>query len=178
MLTTTSNNTPPFRFPMVPTQHIVVLYVEKHLTMEQISKLTGMSKVAVCKRLKKAGIKASQGTWFDVQCSFCAKAFKKPRSRFNKTINHFCSKECYFASMESPGTVLWRHGQRLARALVGTHYRLEPAYIVHHKDGNDRNNDLSNLQVIDSNANHLKNHRSGTAKGILWDGSTHVCNCK
>ena len=48
---------------------------------------------------------------------------------------------------------------------------LLPGEVVHHKDGNPQNNDLSNLQLFDANGVHLKHELTGrcpkwTAEGV------------
>lgn len=160
----------------VSTQDIVVMYVEKHLTLREIAKLTGMSHVNVSKRLKKAGITAKDGTWVKTNCAFCGKDIEIRRARVkfrnkdgSRRRGHFCNLACYIASLENPGYKPWRHGQRLARAIVGQYYILQEGNVVHHVDGDERNNNLDNLMVFKNQAEHMRYHRGGKVTP-LWDG--------
>ena len=48
---------------------------------------------------------------------------------------------------------------------------LHTGEVVHHKDGNDRNNDRSNLAVYASQSDHLKAHHGKTPVTPVWDGA-------
>ena len=52
----------------VDTQYVVVLYTERHLTMQQIGDMLGLTKQAIYKRLRKAGITSDQGEWVECVC--------------------------------------------------------------------------------------------------------------
>src|SRR3990167_6753802 len=95
-------------FTEVKTQHIVVWYTQDHLTLQQISKLTGMTRQAVNYRLQKAGIKGKQGTWVTLNCSFCNKEFQRKRCLYRKSDKHFCSQNCYALSLINPNFIPWR----------------------------------------------------------------------
>lgn len=153
---------------VVRTQDIVVMYTKHLLTLRQIATITGMSHAGISKRLKQAGVLNSLVT---CNCDFCGKETTKDRSRYKQSKTHFCSPDCYAASIENPGYKPWRHGQRLARAVVSQHITLSKENVVHHIDGNNRNNNLSNLMVFSNQSDHLKFHRGGDATPI-WDGRT------
>lgn len=155
----------------VKTQDVVVWYTRDHLTLAEIAKLTGKSRQAVWKRLKRAGIKAEQGEWVITSCSFCGGEIRKRRKQWRATEKHYCNQACYHASLESPGYKPWRQGQRLARAIVSQYFRIPEGAIVHHKDLDNRNNNLTNLQVIASQGDHTRLHRTSKPVNILWDGS-------
>ena len=53
--------------------------------------------------------------------------------------------------------------RRIAEAMIGR--PLRPGEVVHHLDGNKRNNDPSNLVVLSSQAEHCKAHGFGQKKG-------------
>ena len=153
---------------LLSTPELIRRYTVEHLTMEQIAVMAGISKAAICQRLKKANVRAKSGTWVSFSCDFCGKPDKVTRGHYRKASKHYCTQDCYYASLENPDFNPWRHGQRLARALVSHHFSIPDNAIVHHVDGNDHNNDLSNLRVIDSQANHLKTHRTGKPCGVIW----------
>jgi hypothetical protein len=83
----------------------------------------------------------------------------------------YCNMQCYADSLAQHPYVPWRQGCRRARAIVAQYYGLHPDQIVHHKDGDNRNNDLSNLMVFASNADHVAHHRGRTV-AVLFDGAT------
>src|SRR3990167_447054 len=101
----------------VTTLHIVGLYTQKHLTLQQIGDQAGITKQAVLKRLKKAGITRRQGTFVKSACAFCGGDLDVRRSRWKKNDQHYCRAACYHAALESHGYKPWRQGQRLARAI-------------------------------------------------------------
>lgn len=53
--------------------------------------------------------------------------------------------------------------------------RLRPGEAVHHKDENKRNNDPSNLQVMSSNAEHMKLHLADITEAVLEFTSNFPC---
>ena len=159
-------------FKSVKTQDIVVWYTRDHLTLEQIGKLTGMTRQGVYKRLKTVGIKREQGTWVEVNCAFCGVGFRKRRASWRKVEKSYCNEACYHAALENSGYKPWRQGQRLARALVSQYFSIPEGAIVHHKDDDDRNNDKANLQVLASQGDHVRVHRTSKEVEVLWDGAS------
>lgn len=163
----------------VSTQDLVVLVNQMQLPMEEIETRTGLTRQGIWKRLKKAGVhiprKAPGGSILKVAirpCAFCGAPVKRYKRRMiqHNQINAFCNESCYFASLEQHAYEEWRQGTNLARAIVANHFPLERGQIVHHKDGNQRNNDLSNLMVFANQAAHVAFHR-GRKIAPLFDGS-------
>lgn len=152
------------------TAYMVTLYTEHHLTMEEIGRIVGISKTAVMKRLRKVGITRQQGERVVRPCAYCGVEVNRPRSQGLRKDNLFCCTEHYYASRENPQYQQWRQGGRLARAIVSQHYLLSPIEVVHHVDGNQRNNDLMNLEVYASNADHLAKHH-GRQIDPVWKGT-------
>lgn len=153
----------------IDTDYLVKLYTIDHLTLREIGKRVKLSAPGVNKRLRKAGITSDQGEHCTVICDFCGKEFDRTRKRAKAIGAKYCSMACYSAGITSPQSHLWRHGQRLARLIVAQHFDLQPGHVVHHKDGDDRNNDRSNLAVYASQAAHVSMHRKGSVKPI-WGG--------
>lgn len=150
---------------------VVRLYTEEHLTMQEIGDRYGVTRVAIHKRLKAAGVKSTQGTWVDLRCDFCGLQARKRRKQWRKRDRHYCKAECYYAARQNASSVVWRHGTRLARAIVAQHFSLEPQHVVHHKDCNEKNNDISNLLVFASYSDHMKHHHRRNVEP-LFDGSS------
>jgi len=119
-------------------------------------------------------------------CANCGKLFSKPRHKESK--HKFCSRECYnefrikhdwyrkmrYSKVKNIGTsdnflrkylkpLLPKHCE-----VCGTTEKLE----IHHKDGNRRNNKLSNLMVvcrschrrIDNRIRNIPKEKMGTGK--------------
>jgi hypothetical protein len=149
--------------------HIIALYTKQHLTLRQIGVQVGMSAQGVQKRLQRNGITSDQGEWVETVCDFCGSPLRVTRSRWRSTTKNHCNPACYYASLENPGYHPCRQGQRLARALVAQHFPLLPDHVVHHWDGNTRNNDRSNLAVFASQSDHMAHHR-GRSVAPIWDG--------
>ena len=158
------------RFGVKP-QDVVSLYTVDHLTMQEIADRFNVTRAAISKRIRKAGITTHAGTWVKAECSFCGSMFEKRRKTWRIRKHHFCRPACYFAYRENPGYKPWRQGQRLARALVSQYFAIPEGAIVHHKDTNQRNNNLDNLAVYLSQSDHLKHHHGNSAHAPIWDGS-------
>ena len=154
----------------LPTERLALMYIEQHLTLRQIGKLVRMSPTAVMKRLRKVGVGSADGEWVDCNCVFCGKFFRSTRSRWRRSSKHFCTDECYYAYRENPDYNAWRQGSRIARGVVSQYFRLEPSHIVHHKDFNQRNNNLDNLAVYATSSDHMRMHHGGKVEP-LWDGA-------
>lgn len=153
----------------IDTDYLVKLYTVDHLTLREIGLRVKMSAAGVKKRLAAAGITSEQGEHCKVVCGFCGKEFDRTRKRAKAVGNKYCTTTCYGAAITSPQSYLWRHGQRLARLIVAQHFTLQPEHVVHHIDGDNRNNDRSNLAVYASQADHTRNHRGGQVLPV-WSG--------
>jgi len=156
------------------TQDVVVMLTENRLTVTQVAKLHGVTRQAIWKALKRAGLDLSGRYWVAVVCAFCSAPIRRRWSHAARVEDNYCNRECYFADLENPGHKQWRQGSRIARAIVAQYFpmgRLPDGAIVHHKDGNDRNNDRANLLLLASQADHIGIHRSKKDIAVLWDGA-------
>ena len=151
-------------------EKVIYLYTVKHLTMQEIARAFNITRQAIHKRLKKAGIDAKEGTYVLVKCKYCQKKLIRNRASWRQRINGigcFCGSSCYYAHIRNDGYREWRHGGRIDRAVVGIHFSLDKDYVVHHVDGDSRNNDISNLWVFRNQADHMSYHRTGRSKPIF-----------
>lgn len=116
-----------------------------------------------CRRAKMAQERPT------IPCSACGKTFARtPRNkRFKRA---FCSPECYYSVRRTIKYKPWRQGQRRARAIVSKYFDLRPEYVVHHEDKDNANNDLINLRVFASQADHMAYHHGVTKVVPIWDG--------
>lgn len=156
----------------------MALYTVQHLSCARISPVVGICRQEVWKILKDEGVNTRKGeggaTRIKYDCDFCGNESQTFRAKWRNSAKHYCSQECYFAALENLGYHPWRQGQRLARAIVSQYFKLQKGNTVHHKDGDNRNNDRSNLAVYKSQADHMKYHRGGGVQPI-WDGANIVC---
>jgi hypothetical protein len=154
----------------VATQDVVAMYTVQHLSLRQIGQIVGMSAVGVQKRLNTAGVDTSKARRISRLCAFCGVELALMRCQVKRSNKSYCSTDCYVESMRNDNYIPWRHGGRLARVLVSQHFRLPAGAVVHHKDGNQRNNNLDNLAVYASQADHTAMHRGKLNVPVLWDG--------
>lgn len=163
----------------VSTEDLVELVNRKGLPMAEVMELTGMTRQGIWKRLKKVGehvLRRAPGgapcKVVEQSCAFCGAPVKKYRKRMGQgaQMKAYCNMQCYADSLATHPYVEWRQGCRRARVLVSQHYPLQDEQIVHHKDGDQRNNALANLMVFASNADHVAHHR-GRAVPVLFDGA-------
>lgn len=154
------------------TRNIVDSY-QNLVRMKDLATRYNLTRQRIWQVLKAAGVDTAKKGGIDVACAWCDKEFKKPRCQVRQRKRCFCSNDCYYAwlAKRSAGFEPWRHGMRIARSLVSEYFILESGYVVHHEDGNNQNNDLSNLRVFESHGDHLRYHR-GFGTKPLWDGST------
>jgi len=143
-------------------------YLVEHLTLDEIGKELGCSRQNVYAYVKKYGIDARKAEWAEVECAVCGKKFEVRRKRFRRTQNQFCSMEHYKVYLTLDEYKEWRQGQRIARLVVEQKrgYALQEGEVVHHKDGNNENNDYANLMVFPSHSEHLKFHHAEKRKRL------------
>lgn len=109
------------------------------------------------------------------ECAHCGKALRVRLYRAERTAHSYCGQPCYVARIRDAGSGFEAHrqGQRRGRAVVGVFYPLAEGNVVHHIDGDQANNDVGNLMVFRSQADHMRWHRAGLeASGVvpLWRG--------
>ena len=154
---------------------VITLYIEQHLTLEQIAKRYHCTRPNVYYCLKKQGVTREQGTWIHLACDFCGDDIKRTRYRCKKTRSkqNFCDVRCHGHATRLHSSFQWQHGQRVARENISYVFDLKPEQIVHHKDGNHWNNDLENLVVFASQREHMRCHK-GLVCCSLWDGDPNI----
>mgnify|MGYP002624931186 CR=1 FL=1 len=122
-----------------------------------------------------------------VKCEECGKTVTMPPSQYRRSKHHFCSRQCHMKQMNrelNPTRMTEEVKEKVRQAQLGRgdgksyekyHGRhahrviaeqmlgrpLKAGEIVHHIDGNKRNNDPSNLMVCSSQSEHCKIHNFG-----------------
>ena len=137
------------------------LYIDNHLTMQQIGNKYGVTRACVSRLVKNYGIDASFAESFFINCAVCGVEFRIYRKRYNKARVKYCSVACYHKHRQHnyQGN---RQGQRTGRAAMERHLnrKLKKGEAVHHIDGNCLNNNIDNLLLFPSNSEHIKHHHS------------------
>jgi len=146
---------------MIAKEKLERLYLQDHLTYEEIGKVYSTTRQYIYKLMKRYGIDTSKGERFKVKCDRCGKEYEVTRKKFKQTSKHYCGKLCYFSDRYT-GYTPDRYGQMVARRVMAKHLgrRLEILEVVHHIDGDCSNNEIDNLMVFSSNSEHIKYHHS------------------
>lgn len=152
---------------MIEREELERMYLVEHLTLAQIGVKLVISRQGAHYWMRRYGVDTSRAERFDAVCSVCGKSYEITRKRYMKSVGHFCSSACYVEYMRNPGYRQWRTGQRIARIEMEVHLdrRLRPGEVVHHVDGDNRNNDISNLKLFNSASEHAKFHREQRRNG-------------
>lgn len=136
-----------------------------------------------------------------VVCAECGKVVFIPPSHYARSKEHFCSRACHMKKMNrelNPSRMtaetreklsLARFGKGEGRSYPKRHGRhehravaeillgreLRPGEVVHHINGNKRDNRVENLMVFSSQADHAKwhaGHGGGEANEIHTEGAS------
>lgn len=100
-------------------------------------------------------------------CLVCSKPVMRQASRPYRRA--FCSQACYHSLRQDGRYRPNRQGQRIARKTVSQYFDLQPQHVVHHEDRDTSHNDITNLLVFASQADHMAYHHGSDVKP-LWDG--------
>ena len=133
-------------------------------TLQRLADSYGVTRAAVSAYLKRAATRTRVNRLGNVSVRPCACGCG------GIARGQYASRACYFNHRcRRVPSVLWRHGQRLARAKVAEVFPLQPQHVVHHDDKDDRNNTLRNLHVFATSGDHLRYHR-GMDVSPIWCG--------
>jgi hypothetical protein len=142
------------RTPKIDEPTLRKLYSIEKLPMSAIAKQLGVSRVGVWKAIKRYAIPL-RPLHRNVVCLACGSTFSV---NLKNTTACYCSSPCYHAHRRSISgySKSWREGQRKARAVA----QAKPGQVVHHIDGDNSNNAPDNLQVFNSQAEHIAHHHA------------------
>lgn len=162
------------RVRLTDNQKVDIVSAYEHLErMEALAKKYSVSRQAIYKILKQAGIDTSKRR-IPVSCHVCGTEILRTKGRIRKQLHHFCSDACYYAFLAG-GKPKWHHmtevgcSSRPARRIVSEHFALQEGHIVHHENRNRFDNRLENLRVFANSGDHLRHHRGFDVLPI-WDG--------
>ena len=162
---------------MIPREEVIKAYRDDLVPMITLAKQHSVSRQAIYKVLKNAGVATGKSNRIKRPCGWCGKPVSKVRCQARTRKRFFCDQDCYFEWMDSGGEyVPSRTGQRIGRAVVSKYFELLEGYVVHHEDRTQLNNLPWNLKVFVDHSTHMKYHfqKRGNEKitvEILWDGS-------
>lgn len=161
--------------------YIVNCHQAEHLSPARIAEAlqkkygASMTRQGIYKILKKFGVGTSDESVRVVKfCDQCGKKLSVTRSRLRGKPNKhsFCSIECYHKWLHNGNHVDSHRGTREARKIISKIYGKIPAgAIVHHVDGNELNNNISNLVLFRNQNDHLQHHRDTASVEPLFIGS-------
>ncbi len=155
-------------------EFVVRMYNENVMSMVDLAGIFGITRQGIWKALKRAEVDTGKRK-LDAVCYWCEKGFKRARKKLRKAVRSFCSVDCYDAYLRELGAdyIPNRHGQRIARAIVGAYFKLSEGNVVHHENKNCLDNDLRNLKVFENKSEHGRYHRIGRDFAQpIWEGSS------
>lgn len=145
------------------TEMAIELWDKDLYSLQMIGDVFGVTRQAVKKYLNKRGISTAKGKR-EVICDYCGKIFKRAKCYLRVRRKNYCCSGHYHAVVFSPEYIENRYSCKAAKKVVmscGYHVDYDKGEVVHHRDGNQGNNDPMNLLVFRSNADHGRWHRAG-----------------
>ena len=162
---------------MIDKVEVVRAYRDELVPMIELAKRYGVSRQAIHKCLRVSGVATGKKDNRVVRpCGWCGKPVEKVRCQARTRKRFFCPGDCYFDWMRAGGEYKpSRHGQRIARSVVGKYFELVNGMVVHHEDGDNLNNLPYNLRVFADQSSHMRHHfeKRGGDKltvEVLWNG--------
>jgi len=165
---------------VIPKEELEDLYLIKHLTLAEIGKIYGKSRQRIWQLIKIAGIVTDTAERFFVQCPQCNVEFETTRKRFRNTALRYCSPNCYHTHRASCSSYNpSRTGQRQAKAIMEAHLgrSLHGKETIHHLDGDCKNNNIDNLILFASHAEHMRYHHQIRIKDKELGTTEHAQAC-
>ncbi|KKM85266.1 hypothetical protein LCGC14_1290710 [marine sediment metagenome] len=156
-----------FNMSKIDTVTLDYLYNVKLYRINEISLITGKTRQRIWQLLKEYGI--HNNSRVTRECEYCHERFEVVRSRARRGSGKYCSDDHYHEHRRSLGYEPDKQGQRKGRQVIESWlgHPLPVKMIVHYEDGDQVNNDISNLWVFPSNAEHIRYHhakRNGKGK--------------
>ena len=145
--------------------------IKRYNNYERVTEIANsynVSRQAIIKLLRKSGVDTSKHR-IQAECKTCGGQLLRNRRKLATTNSLFCCRECYYSFLHRLNFKPSRNGCREAVKIVAQYFCLRPDNVVHHVDGDQSNNELSNLMVFENPKDHLRHHRGFEIKPI-WRG--------
>lgn len=143
---------------------------EQYIKQERVKEIAakhGISRQAVFKVLSKLGIDTSTRQGIIRPCSACGEPVRCRRAKV-KQLHVYCNTDCYHVwhKMNYTGIVSRYHNRR-AREIMACLTIIPEGAVVHHANGDPRDNRPENLILLASAHDHVRLHK-GFAVKPLW----------
>ena len=149
-------------------KEIIDLYVKDLLACGDIAKKYGVSRTCIWKVLRRNNIDTRKRK-FLARCHLCNRRIYRNRCQIKKSVHLFCSTKCYHKYLRRNEYNEWRYEQKIARKQIEkVIFNIPPEAVVHHIDGDCRNNELSNLMLFKNQADRLRFHREIPGVKPIW----------
>lgn len=150
---------------------IIIQAYRDGVNSPELGRRYGVTRQTILSLLKRNRVRVIERK-LSRRCSHCGATVRRFRGRMQSR-KVYCGRACYHAQLSTSGYQAHRQSSRKARAIVAQYFPLEERQVVHHRDKDQRNNELSNLMVFASQADHMRWHRAGAElSGVipLWEG--------
>jgi hypothetical protein len=158
-------------------EKVVEMYDKRLMTLQMIGDVYGVTRQAVRKFLITHGVDTSKRLR-EVECKQCGKRVMRTRKRVRETKWPFCSCACYYEFIKNPDYQEHRQGQRNARLVIEQYLGVGVDFVSHHFDGDDDNNEVSNLWAFRTQADHMRYHRGGLSEAFIVSKGQWETVCK
>lgn len=150
---------------------IVNLYVNEFERTPIIAEKFNTTERSIIRLLNRLGVDTSKRK-YPVSCSACGKTLYRSRGRIRKNNNHYCDYTCLSAGLLANSDYKRRgRGVQIARQIVSEYFELSEGNVVHHIDGNNYHNNITNLMVFKNQGDHVRYHRGFKDMVVpLFDG--------
>lgn len=143
-----------------------------------IAQRYGVTRTYIYKILKYNGVdttKSGSNARQEVSCHFCGATIIVTRGRLRQKKNIYCSNKCWLNHLKKIRIGKTdRYGGMIGRETVRMLWKgLTKEMVVHHVDGDEKNNHVSNLLVYATQGDHLRAHRGYPATPV-WTGADHI----
>jgi HNH endonuclease len=142
----------------------------KHVRIGDIASRYGMTRQAVFKILRKLGIDTSCRQGLVRPCGACGEPVWCRRAKTRQQ-NVFCDSTCYHLWHKLNYTgIVSRYNGRRAREIVSCLTTIPTGAVVHHANGDPRDNRTCNLMLLASSRDHVRIHKGFKVKPV-WIGA-------
>ncbi len=145
-------------------------YTEGLARMTELGEEYGMSRNSVYKLLKRMGTDTSKEQRVLLTCAACGAQVPRRRGKARATHNTFCDRDCWriWHAINYTG-IISRYHNRRAREIVAGLTKIPDGGVVHHINGDPRENRIDNLVVLASSRDHVLIHKGFHVEPV-WTG--------